>query len=259
MIDLDTFFPPQPTAGADLCPNLIFLSFLRSLIRFASLWSFSKAGFRVISYGTGSAVRLPGPSIDKPNIYPFGTPYNTIYEELVSKDPRLWVAIVDCLDLPPAISGPNTETPSQVHRQWPSSNVGPEQSHQNRSREVAGEQNRIWYRDYMRRTMFRCCVRWYVYFSQIAILDQYERVWQRDDWLSIDLMTRGGDFNKPVHVINMEIRDNHEEALIAGKAILDLASAVRWLYSLYPRETQRLHASLSYLDRSRRRHWRIYR
>jgi len=41
-----------------------------------------------------------------------------------------------------------------------------------------------------------------------------------------DLMNRGGDFNKPVHVINMEIKDNHEEALIAGKAMLDLAAAV---------------------------------
>jgi RNA polymerase II subunit A C-terminal domain phosphatase SSU72 len=41
-----------------------------------------------------------------------------------------------------------------------------------------------------------------------------------------DLLNRGGPLNRPVHIINVDIRDNHEEALVGGRGILDLANSL---------------------------------
>ena len=50
-----------------------------------------------------------------------------------------------------------------------------------------------------------------------------ERCW---DSVVEDLMARGSPLNRPVHVFNVDIKDNHEEALVGGRAILELADAL---------------------------------
>ena len=40
----------------------------------------------VTSYGTGAAVKIPGPSADRPNIYSFDWTYDKIHKDLCKKD-----------------------------------------------------------------------------------------------------------------------------------------------------------------------------
>lgn len=50
----------------------------------------SKKGFKVQSFGTGSQVKLPGPSPERPNIYDFNTTYDEMYKDLLRKDSELY-------------------------------------------------------------------------------------------------------------------------------------------------------------------------
>jgi RNA polymerase II subunit A C-terminal domain phosphatase SSU72 len=45
---------------------------------------------QVLSSGVGQSIKFPGPSADKPNIFPFGTTFEHIHRELQRKDEALY-------------------------------------------------------------------------------------------------------------------------------------------------------------------------
>jgi len=156
----------------------------------------SQAHYPVISFGTGSLVRLPGPTITQPNVYQFNkTSYDSIYKELEAKDPRLYRAngLLTMIGRNRGIKwGPE---------RWQDWQVGVPRLTQEKDMGSEGSEGGV---------------------PDIVITCE-ERCW---DAVIDDLLNRGSPLNKPVHVINVDIRDNHEEAAVGGRAILDLADSL---------------------------------
>lgn len=154
------------------------------------------AHYPVISFGTGSLVRLPGPTITQPNVYQFNkTSYDSMYKELESKDPRLYRAngILNML-------GRNRSVKWGPER-WQDWQVGVPRLQHNTDQGAEGVEGGV---------------------VDIVITCE-ERCW---DAVVDDLLNRGSPLNRPVHVINVDIKDNHEEALVGGRGILDLADSL---------------------------------
>jgi RNA polymerase II subunit A C-terminal domain phosphatase SSU72 len=50
----------------------------------------SKRGLLVRSFGSGQQVKLPGTSLERPNVYTFDTTYEFMYKDLYNKDANLY-------------------------------------------------------------------------------------------------------------------------------------------------------------------------
>lgn len=155
----------------------------------------ASANYPVISFGTGSLVRLPGASIHSPNVFNFNrTSYDQMYNDLFTKDPRLYRAngLLPMLD-----RNRNVKWGPERWQDWKPGvpRVSDQQKH---NRGANGTEGGV---------------------VDIVITCE-ERCW---DAVVDDLLNRGSPLNRPVHVFNVDIKDNHEEALVGGKAILDLA------------------------------------
>ncbi|KAK8058834.1 hypothetical protein PG994_009282 [Apiospora phragmitis] len=156
----------------------------------------SKANYPVISFGTGSLVRLPGPSITQPNVYQFNkTSYDSMWKELKEKDEDLYTrnGLLKMIDRNRGVKwGPE---------RWQDWQIGIPRLEHATDRGSEGIEGGV------ADVVFTC----------------EERCW---DAVIDDLHNRGTPLNKPVHVINVDIKDNHEEASIGGQGILDLANSL---------------------------------
>jgi len=166
--------------------------------------------YPTISFGTGSLVRLPGPSITQPNVYTFNsTSYANMYNELLSKDQRLYRmnGILPMLERNKNVKwGPE---------RWQDWRVGVPRVGK-RGTTISKEGVPQEEGDYMGDKGSKG--------TEGGVVDVVftceERCW---DAVVDDLLTRGSPLNRPVHVFNVDIKDNHEEALVGGRAILELA------------------------------------
>jgi RNA polymerase II subunit A C-terminal domain phosphatase SSU72 len=154
------------------------------------------ANFPVISFGTGSLVRLPGPTITQPNVYKFNeTSYDSIYRELEAKDPRLYRAngLLNMLGRTRGVKwGPE---------RWQDWQIGKPRTQNKDEKGAQGIEGGV----------------------PDVVITCEERCW---DAVVDDLMNRGSPLNRPVHVINIDIKDNHEEASVGGRGMVDLANSL---------------------------------
>ncbi|GME82665.1 unnamed protein product [Ambrosiozyma monospora] len=158
-------------------------------------------GFIVRSYGTGSAVRLPGVNFNEPNVFPFGTPYTSILERLNQQDEKVHTrnGVLD-------MTHRNIKVKTAPER-WP---------YYNQPHQILPAEEHPEFKDELD--------------FQVVITCE-ERCFDAvvDDFLNRSYF-KPSPTSTATHCFNVEIRDDHESARAGGGAILDLAN---WLKDAY--------------------------
>ncbi|CAF1102635.1 unnamed protein product [Adineta steineri] len=164
----------------------------------------SKRGLLVKSYGSGQQVKLPGTSLEKPNVYTFDTSYEYMYKDLYKKDTNFYTqnGVLHMLD---------------------------------RNRRIKEKPER--FQDSRER------------FDVIFTVE--ERIF---DQVMEDLENREKRTNELVHIINIDVIDNPEDATLGAfmfcelgqklEATNDLDDAIDDILSEFEQKTKRtvLHA-----------------
>ena len=157
-------------------------------------------GFAVESYGTGTHVKLPGPSADRPNIYEFGTPYSTILTDLKAQDENLYIqnGVLSMLERNVTIKPSPQPWKEAMAKAFGLASSGAE-----------GEALPPLQEEQLCPGQFD------------VILTFEERVYDAV-FESFENLEVAEFSERSVHCINVEVKDSHEEALLGAQDALDL-------------------------------------
>ncbi|ELR55574.1 hypothetical protein M91_15723, partial [Bos mutus] len=149
----------------------------------------SKRGFSILSFGTGTNMKLPGPARDRPNVYDFRAMYDDVYKDLLRKDKELYMqnGVLRMLER-------NMEKEMATHS-------------------IHGSQIKP------RPERFQECKDLFD-----LILTCEERVY---DQVVEDMNSGEQETCQPVHVINVNILDTNKEATLGAFLICDLCQCVQ--------------------------------
>ncbi|KIH58716.1 Ssu72-like protein [Ancylostoma duodenale] len=165
-----------------------------------------KRGFNIESYGSGNQVKLPGTAIDKPNCYEFGkTTYEYIYNDLKSKDSTYYTqnGLLNMLDRNRRIK----PSPQKFQHEDKEFDV------------IICLEERV----YDQQTEQTHSI---IILAQIHLSALLTEIPFGSEYVVDHLHTRPTTSGNPVHVINIDIEDNPEEATIGAWFVCELCGKV---------------------------------